>query len=69
MHITKVFNQTTESDMNSGGVFTYISWESLLPAIKEIVRLRDDEILDGFIVTDEHIKVKLSRKKGRKVKV
>lgn len=64
--IIKIFNGTTEADLKGGGIFSAVTWEDLLPAIKKTVVLRDDETIDGFTVSDEGIRIKLSRKKGRK---
>ncbi|MBS1915705.1 MAG: hypothetical protein JST87_05470 [Bacteroidetes bacterium] len=51
---------------NIAGTAIEISWDELLPAIKQNIRLRDDEVIDGIIVTEEAIKVNISRKPGRK---
>lgn len=66
MSIIKTFNGVSENEITGGGTFTSLSWEDLLPAIGNIIRLRDDEVIDGFVVSAERINVKLSRKRGRK---
>lgn len=66
MEILKIFNGTTEADLKGSGIFSTVTWEDLLPAIKKTIVIRDDEIIDGFTVSPEGIRVKLSRKKGRK---
>lgn len=69
MDIITTYNSTTVDEMKrQDGTFISIEWESLLPTIKGLIRLRDDEIIDGFIASLEGIKIKVSRKKGRKVK-
>ena len=50
------------------GVFMAFSWDALIPTISEFVRLRPDEVIDGLVVSDTDIKVKISRKKGRKLR-
>lgn len=65
--IIKVFNGTTEADLKGGGIFSTVTWDEMLPAIKRTILLRDDEVIDGFTVSDEGIRIKLSRKKGRKM--
>lgn len=63
------FNDNPEAEIEKmDGVITEFSWDSLLPSIGSLIRLRPDEIIDGLVVTDESIKVKISRKKGRKSK-
>jgi hypothetical protein len=37
-----------------------------MPAISDSIRLRDDEVIDGFMVNETGLKIKLSRKRGRK---
>lgn len=66
MQIIKIFNGTTEADLKGGGIFSAVTWDDLLPAIKRTILIRDDEVIDGFTVSDEGIRIKLSRKKGRK---
>lgn len=68
MEIIKKYNGSTDQDITGSSVFTSIGWDDLLPAIKQIIRFREDEIIDGFLISDEGIKIKLSRKKGRKIK-
>lgn len=65
--VTIPFNGKSEADINKvDGVITSVSWDSLMPKINEFVRLRPDELIDGLIVSDTDIRVKISRKKGRK---
>lgn len=67
MELSIVTNDKVKpEELNNGGVFMSVAWQQLLPAINEIIRLRDDEVLDGFIVSENGLKIKLSRKKGRK---
>lgn len=63
MEIFKLFNGTTEADMKNTSAFIGVPWDALTPAIKEIIRLRDDEVIDGFSASDAGLKVKLSRKR------
>lgn len=66
--ITVPFNDNKPEEIESSGVFMTISWDSLTEQIGKSVRLRPDEIIDGLVITDTDIKVKISRKKGRKIK-
>ncbi|MDB5200540.1 MAG: hypothetical protein JWO92_2503 [Chitinophagaceae bacterium] len=62
-------NDTPASEIEKlDGVITAISWDSLLPVINQMVRLRPDEIIDGLVINDTDIRVKISRKRGRKTK-
>lgn len=62
------FNGKSESEVEEvSGVITSVPWDALLPKINDFVRLRPDEVIDGLIITDTDIRVKISRKKGRKV--
>lgn len=60
------FNNNPESEIETGGVIQSVSWSALMPAIENFVRLRPDEVIDGLAVNDTDIRVKISRKKGRK---
>lgn len=61
------FNGHTDSEIEKvDGVIVSVPWDSLLPAINNFVRLRPDEIIDGLVINDTDIRVKISRKKGRK---
>lgn len=63
------FNDTPASEVEKlDGVISAFSWNALLPTITEFVRLRSDEVIDGLVVSEEDIQVKISRKKGRKTK-
>ncbi len=63
------FNDTPASEVEKmDGVITAIPWDSLIPTISNMIRLRPDEQLDGFIVNDTDIRIKISRKRGRKTK-
>lgn len=48
------------------GVITAINWDAIMPAINDLVRLRPYEQVDGLIVSDIDIRVKISQKRGRK---
>ena len=62
-------NGQTESEIEKmDGVITSISWDALMPTINQHVRLRPDEIIDGLVINETDIRVKISRKKGRKIK-
>lgn len=50
------------------GLVISVNWAALLPTISHAIRLRDDEVIEGLVVNDTDIRVKLSRKKGRKTK-
>lgn len=60
-------NQESEIEKVSGTIIS-VNWDSLLPTISSAVRLRDDEIIDGLVINDVELRVKISRKKGRKIK-
>ncbi len=59
-----LFNGTPEELQT--GVISLVTWDDILPSIQAKVRLREDEIIDGFMATEEGLRVKISRKKGRK---
>ncbi len=61
-----LFNNKTESDLKETGVCMSVNWNALLHTIGEYVRLRPDESIDGLIINETDIRVKISRKKGRK---
>lgn len=48
------------------GVITAINWDAVMPTINDLVRLRPYEQVDGLIVSDTDIRVKISQKRGRK---
>lgn len=63
------FNNNPESEIEKmDGVISAFPWDSLLPTIKQFVRLRPDEAIDGLVVSGTDIKVKISRKKRCKTK-
>ncbi|MEO8824098.1 MAG: hypothetical protein ABI366_11050 [Ginsengibacter sp.] len=65
--ITVAFNDNPESEIEKmDGVIMAFSWDAMLPTIGQFVRLRPDEQIDGLLVSNVDIKVKISRKKGRK---
>lgn len=68
MELIISFNGASEVDLKTG-LIQNIPWDALMPKIKESVRLREDEVISGLIVDDVSIKVKISRKKGRKTKI
>lgn len=45
-----------------------VNWDALMPAINEMVRLRPYEQIDGLVINDTDINVKISQKRGRKTK-
>jgi hypothetical protein len=59
-------NKAKVEELDNGILFCSVTWNQLLPAISESIKLRDDEVIDGFIVNENGLKVKLSRKRGRK---
>ncbi len=69
MEIIKTFGKASKEEILGGGVVTSVTWEQLLPAISEIIRLREDEIIDGFKIDEDRIAIKLSRKRGRKTNI
>lgn len=63
------FNDNPESEIEKmDGVISALSWDAVLPTISQFVRLRSDEVIDGLVVSESDIKVKISRKRGRKIK-
>lgn len=63
------FNDKQKEEIQGSGVFMSVSWDALLPQISDFVRLRPDETIDGFLVNETDIRVKISKKKGRKSRV
>lgn len=63
------FNDNPESEIEKiDGVILAFPWDAMLPTISQFVRLRPDEQIDGLVINNVDIKVKISRKKGRKSK-
>ena len=48
--ITIPLNGKTEI---SSGHTMFIAWEALLPAISELILLRPDEVIEGFILDEK----------------
>lgn len=59
--------QPAEEIEKMDGVISSVSWAALMPTISEMVRLRTDELIEGIVINDTDIRVKIGRKKGRKV--
>lgn len=67
MDFPVLINQKAKpEELLSGSLFCSVTWHQLMPAISESIKLRDDEVIDGFTVNENGLKVKLSRKRGRK---
>lgn len=58
------FNGPAEH-IEQGDFFHSILWDALMPKIQEFANLRPYEKIDGLIITDTDIRVKISRKKGK----
>ena len=67
MQKTIVFNGKTEEEIDKD-IPSFINWDGLLPTLESMCRVRSDEVINGLIVSDEGIEVKIGRRKGRKVK-
>ncbi len=65
MDTTISFNGIEVPDFKSGVVMA-VNWQALLPTIESFVKLRPDEIIEAISVNETDIRVKISRKKGRK---
>lgn len=57
-------NGTTDQDMKSG-ILSSINWDAFMPAIKDFVRLREDEVIAGILVSEIGLKVKIDRKRRK----
>lgn len=69
MELSIIINEKVKpEDINNEGEFMSITWPQLLPAINDSIKLRTDEQLDYFIANENGLKIKISRKKGRKNK-
>lgn len=63
------FNEKTHAEIDAvEGEIQSIPIAALLPEIAKFVRLRDDEQIDGLVISDTDIRVKISRKRVRKVR-
>lgn len=58
---------STDEIASTSGVIMTIPWDALQETISQRIHLRDYEKIDGLIVTDTDIRVKISRRKGRKI--
>lgn len=67
--VTVCFNDTPAQEVEKlDGTIMAVPWTALLDTIGNSVRLRPDEIILGLLANDTDIRVKISRKKGRKKK-
>ncbi len=61
------FNDKTPQEIDEmAGEIQSVSIDALLPAIQKFIRLREDETIDGLVINDTDIRVKISRRRMRK---
>lgn len=53
-------------EIEKSGVKMFIGWDRLRPHIETAIMLRPGEIIDGYSVDENGIKVSISRIRGRK---
>jgi len=66
---TKTFGDNVKEEIEKAadtGELQFVGWNELLPEISTLVRLREDEQIEGFLLNENGIRVKVSRKKGRR---
>ncbi len=69
MELFKIFNGKSVDEIKEHtGFSASLSWTQLLPAVQDMVMLRNDEYIEGWVITDSGIEVKISRKPGPKIK-
>lgn len=66
--VVSLNGQPKEEIEKIDGVIMSVPLDALLPHISEYVRLRPYELIDGLVISDTDIRVKISRKRGREVK-
>jgi hypothetical protein len=67
MEIIKLINARDEASLKDASFTLTIPWDNILPAIEKDIMLRPDEMIDALVLSKDNIKVKVSRKKGRKI--
>jgi hypothetical protein len=65
MEITKFFTPLTPAEVTQAQSVD-ITWEELLPYMKNISRLRDGEVINAIITSDAGMKIILGKKYVRK---
>ena len=60
--LVKTLSSKTTEQIDSGGTTNYISWERMKPYLEIAVRLKDHEQIDGVIVEEDGLKVRISHK-------
>lgn len=65
--LTVLLNGKTAEEVAKSDITMSVNWEALIPALSEFVRLREYENIEGLLVSDTDIKVKIGMKRGRRV--
>ena len=59
--LTIPFLGLTEAEVNSTGVFTSISFDTLRKLLRREVILDDDESISGLVISSEGVKVRIDK--------
>lgn len=62
-------NGTPAEEIEGVGFFHSIPWDALMPTIMKMANLRPYEKVDGLIISDADVQLRISQKPGRKTKV
>lgn len=62
-------NGKTAAEIENGEFFHSIPWDALMPHINQMASVRPYEKIDGLIVSETDIQVRISQKRGPKTKV
>lgn len=60
-------NGKSKEEIKNAGIKIFLDWQHIVTAMQQLVMLRPDELIEGYLITDKGIDVNISRKKGRKV--
>jgi hypothetical protein len=58
MKQTIIFNEKTIEELEKD-IPSFINWDGILPTIEKMCRVRSDEVINGLVISDEGIEVKI----------
>lgn len=59
-------NGHSPAEIENGDFFHSLPWDALMPTISTMANIRPWEKIDGIIISQDDIRVKISQKVGRK---